>query len=142
MSELLSHLTTRRSELLRAIRELEMDIAALDRLIESERSIAERSLERHKPVQRRGLKPGALPSQIIEVMSRTPGQEWTSGQIREAVMAKTRAPGDYQLPEEDLKSRNAVSAAVGEMRRDGHIVQVRPSQGPHPAIYRLKEEVS
>jgi hypothetical protein len=150
MEEFLQQLEARRVKLIRDHETLlaahELNLAAIDRLIVLERSGAEASksmTEAHpfvhpKPGVKRGISPESLAGQILAVLDSTPVCDWTSAQIWEALRGKEPPEGGYRLSDNELKARNSISATLGQLWRTGRIVQISPSNGVVPAVYRIK----
>lgn len=147
VSELLKQLEIRRQSL---IREHELNLSAIDRLVALERAQISGSSEaasERNPVEghfvrrgrRRGISPESLAGQILSVMEDAPNNPWSSAQVYAVIKRKGGANGLYALPEDDLKARNAISSVMGQLHNTGRIFQVSPSKGAIPAFYRAIE---
>jgi len=145
VDSLRQQLEERRREI---VREHEANLAAIDRLIalESGAPIPEIYSEIGPPralvnVGARGVRPLSLTGQLINLMRAGAEKDWTCTELTKLMRDNPASEADaYHLPKDDLRGRNAVSAAMIELWRMGYIFRVSPSQGPKPAVYRLSEK--
>jgi hypothetical protein len=144
VTDLLNQLEMRRAQL---IHEFEQDLAAIDRLISMERGGSNQGKTEPAPLRPAGnlrphrWKPQSLTGKILSLVNESPARLWTSNELYRALRDGKAKKGEYQLPEDDLQGRNAVSSAIGELWRRGRIYRVKPSNGTIPAVYRAKEIV-
>ena len=147
VASLLSQLEARRHQLLTMRSEIDVNLEALDRLIATERKGIGQSGIELPPAPARisnplRWRPESLTGQVESLINGSPDKHWTSSDLYRELRVRPKEDGLYQLPDDDLRGRNAVSAALNWLFQAGRISRVTRPIGRTPAVYRAKGRTS